>query len=49
MKKITLEKIITCLETFEPQIHIPAEIAERAKRAVERMLEVDAPKNVVKL
>ena len=49
MKKITLEKIITCLETFEPQIHIPAEIAERAKRAVQRMLEVDAPKNVVKL
>jgi quinolinate synthase len=49
MKKITLEKIITCLETFEPQIHIPADIAERAKRAVERMLEVDAPKGVVKL
>jgi quinolinate synthase len=49
MKKITLEKIITCLETFEPQIHIPADIAHRAKRAVERMLEVEAPRAVVKL
>lgn len=49
MKKITLEKIITCLETFEPQIHIPAEIAGPAKRAVERMLEVTAPRNVVTL
>lgn len=49
MKKITLEKIITCLETFEPQIHIPADIAERAKLAVERMLAVEAPKGVVTL
>lgn len=49
MKKITLEKIITTLETFEPQIHIPADIAERAKAAVERMLAVEAPKDVVKL
>lgn len=49
MKKITLEKIITTLETFEPQIHIPADIAERAKAAVERMLAVEAPKHVVKL
>ena len=46
MKKITLEKIITCLETFEPQIHISAEIAERARRAVERMLAIEAPQNV---
>jgi quinolinate synthase len=49
MKKITLEKIITCLETFQPQIHIPADIAERARLAVERMLAVQAPKQVVKL
>lgn len=47
MKKITLEKIITCLETFQPQIHIPAEIAGRARRAVERMLEIQAPATVV--
>jgi quinolinate synthase len=49
MKKITLEKIITCLETFQPQIEIPEEIAVRAKRAVERMLEITAPKKVVSL
>ena len=49
MKKITLEKIIECLETFQPQIEIPEEIAFRAKRAVERMLEVTAPKRVVAL
>lgn len=49
MKKITLEKIIDCLETMEPQIHIPEEIAGPAKRAVERMLEVTAPKRVVSL
>ena len=49
MKKITLEKIVTCLETFDPQIHIPEGIAARAKRAVERMLEIQAPKRVVTL
>lgn len=49
MKKITLEKIVTCLETFQPQIEIPEEIAYRAKRAVERMLEITAPKRVVSL
>ncbi|MFA5509168.1 MAG: quinolinate synthase NadA [Vulcanimicrobiota bacterium] len=49
MKKITLEKIVDCLETFQPQIEIPEEIAYRAKRAVERMLEVSAPRRVVAL
>lgn len=49
MKKITLEKIVHCLETFQPQIEIPQEIAFRAKRAVERMLEITAPKKVVSL
>jgi quinolinate synthase len=49
MKKITLEKIITCLETFQPQIHIPADIAARARRAVERMLAVQAPRGVAAL
>ena len=49
MKKITLEKIITCLETFQPQIEIPQEIAHRAKLAVERMLAITAPKRVVAL
>lgn len=49
MKKITLEKIITCLETFQPRIEIPTEIALRARLAVERMLEISAPKQVVSL
>lgn len=49
MKKITLEKIVTCLETFQPQIEIPEEIAHRAKLAVERMLAVTASKRVVSL
>lgn len=49
MKKITLEKIITCLETFQPQIEIPSDIAYRARLAVERMLEITAPKQVVSL
>lgn len=49
MKKISLEKIITCLETFQPRIEIPQEIAYRAKLAVERMLAVSASKNVVGL
>ena len=49
MKKITLEKIITCLETFQPQIQIPQEIAQRAKLAVERMLAITAPQGVVAL
>ncbi len=48
MKKITLEKIIACLETFEPQIHIPTDVAVRARRAVERMLEIEAPQTVAK-
>lgn len=47
MKKITLEKIVTCLETFRPEITIAAEIAARARQAVERMLEVEAPAAVV--
>lgn len=47
MKTITLEKILTCLQSFQPQIHIPQEVALRARRAVERMLEVEAPRTVI--
>ncbi len=49
MKKITLEKILVCLETFQPQIHVPDAIAGAARRAVERMLEISAPSRVVKV
>ncbi len=40
MKTITLDKVILSLETLTPQITVPAEIAHRAKRAIDRMLEL---------
>jgi quinolinate synthase len=40
MKRISLPKILRSLETLEYRVEIPAEIASRARRAVERMLEV---------
>jgi quinolinate synthase len=38
MKRITLPKILTALETLAPQIEIEPAIAERARLAVERMV-----------
>jgi quinolinate synthase len=40
MKVITLGKIAEALETLSPQVEVAADVAERARRAVERMLEV---------
>jgi quinolinate synthase len=40
MKKITLEKIVRCLETQEPRVTVPADVAAAARQAIERMLEV---------
>ena len=40
MKRITLDKIRVSLETMTHQVEIPENIADRARRAVERMLEV---------
>jgi len=40
MKTITLDKVIHSLETLTPQITVPAEIAAKAKRAIDRMLEL---------
>jgi len=40
MKRISLEKIRWSLENMQYQVEIPADVAERARRAVERMLEV---------
>ena len=40
MKTITLDKVILSLETLRPQITVPAEIAAKAKRAIDRMLEL---------
>jgi quinolinate synthase len=40
MKKITLEKILRSLETLEPVVTVPPEIAARARRSIERMVEI---------
>ena len=40
MKKITLEKILLSLENQEPVITVPGEIAARARRSIERMVEI---------
>ena len=39
MKKITLEKVAASLETLEPVIAVPASVADRARRAIRRMIE----------
>ncbi len=40
MQRITLPKIAAALETMQFQVEVPAEVATRARRAVERMLAV---------
>jgi len=40
MKKITIEKVISSLETLEPQIKLPPPVVEKARRAIERMVEI---------
>ncbi|HLA75686.1 MAG TPA: quinolinate synthase NadA [Gammaproteobacteria bacterium] len=40
MQRITLPKILTALQTLQPQVRVPADVIPRARRAVERMLEV---------
>jgi quinolinate synthase len=40
MKKITLEKVLNSLETLEPKIQLPDEIMKKAKKPLQRMMEV---------
>ena len=40
MKKITLEKVLSSLEEMEPVVTVPEEIADRARRPIERMIEI---------
>ncbi len=40
MKTITLDNVLSSLETLTPQVRVPKEIAQKAKRAIDRMLEL---------
>jgi quinolinate synthase len=40
MKTITLDNVLSSLETLIPQVHVPEDIAQKAKRAIDRMLEL---------
>ena len=40
MKTITLDRIIRSLETLSPRVQVPQEIAIKARRAIDRMLEL---------
>src|SRR5438093_3891263 len=40
MKTITLDKVIRSLETLQPQVRIPEDIAKKARRSIDRMLEL---------
>ena len=40
MKMITVERLLKCLETEQFEITVPEEVADKARTAIERMLEV---------
>jgi quinolinate synthase len=40
MKTITLDRVMRALEMLEPQVRIPEDVARRARRAIDRMLEI---------
>ncbi len=42
MKRNTLEKLYTCLKFELPEIQIPVEVISKARRSIERMLEISA-------
>ncbi len=42
MKMNTLEKLYDCLERLEPQVQLPADLLERARLPIERMLAISA-------
>jgi quinolinate synthase len=40
MKVNNLKKVVRCLETMQPEIYVPPEIADKARLSLERMLQV---------
>jgi len=40
MKTITLDRVARSLETLQPEVRVPEEIARKARRAIDRMLEI---------
>jgi quinolinate synthase len=40
MKQITLEKLRDCLRDMQPQVEVDAEIASKARLAIDRMLAI---------
>jgi quinolinate synthase len=40
MKVNTLKKVVDCLETMQPQIFVPEDVANKARASLERMLQV---------
>ncbi|WP_127587112.1 quinolinate synthase NadA [Paenibacillus koleovorans] len=40
MKVNNLKKIVRCMETMQPQIYVPPQVAEKARLSLERMLQV---------
>jgi quinolinate synthase len=45
MKLNTLEKLHDCLLNLAPRVELPRDIIERARRPIERMLEISALPN----
>ncbi len=42
MKKITLPKVLSCLENMEPAVQISPALAERARKSVDKMLAINS-------
>ena len=40
MKKISLEKVLWCLEDMKYQVSVPKETAHKARQALDRMIAV---------
>jgi quinolinate synthase len=45
MKKITLEKILSCLEQEGPEVNIPKRIQDKATDSIIRMMELSCSRN----